>query len=593
MKLEPVRPGVFVLAVSAVVLSVVVGWSLGGRGEARGAESSLAKSMPSADSHTGRRYSGPPAAVREVLDRIRAAGSARERMRATIELAQTMPLEEYQKWIEFGWFDERRGFELTLFHRVGMKRWQREDPLGYVRWELGAGENEAGAVLARWVGGDSERLEEAFKEHRDPLFRLSVLDSVAVRDPGLALERLQKFVTEEGGMAVHPFSFGSILKELAERAPVELRAALEGLPSRLREQAERSLLAAELKRSFSDGFAGLLAHPKGLQVLFANAYRTEGFGENFFHVLGELPERWRPRVAEEARMLIGDSDPKMWFAADFAALGFDAKQSRALRTAALEQLAQNSPVEALALLDKAKLETVDRNQVISSVFYAANDDMEQAEEWASQLNDEEARAALQELIDGRRGQATETRERIETADAYLAHLTGERTFAGNPFMPEYWVPRWDGREIAALRERFKSLDESVQNSVASRFTSEQTYHFEERTAAWVGDALRHEVGRVQAGGNDARDGDLLGVASQHAVHWGLLDPLATEQWVDSLPDGDVQLWAQRNLAAIRADYDAEGLNRWMQGMSPERRRQVEAFVEARHDPNFIYVEEQP
>jgi hypothetical protein len=48
--------------------------------------------------------------------------------------------------------------------------------------------------------------------------------------------------------------------------------------------------------------------------------------------------------------------------------------------------------------------------------------------------------------------------------------------------------------------------------------------------------------------------------------------------VDSLPEGEARLWAQKNMAATWAEYDPEAAARWMQSLPTDTRAAVEEFI---------------
>ena len=148
------------------------------------------KSTGAAARHGVRGSGGPPAAVKRELNRLRAIKDPVERMRAVIELARTMPLGEYQEWVEEGWFNYRDGYELTLFHKVGMERWKVEDPMGFVDWSRNEERGGAAGVLAKWIGGDRQRFEGYFKDQRDDQFQLQVLSAMVRDQPDLVLDKI-------------------------------------------------------------------------------------------------------------------------------------------------------------------------------------------------------------------------------------------------------------------------------------------------------------------------------------------------------------------------------------------------------------------
>lgn len=588
-----VNPTSLVATAMAALVSAGLGWLVAGMVTTdSGSREEVAKSeRESTLNHRPPRFP-PPASVQVELDRIMAAGSPIERMRATIALAQEMTLEEFENWIEGGWFDYREGFELTLFHRIGIERWKAEDPLGYVAWARERQRWEASELMAEWIGEDRERFEKYFSEHPDSGFQLDVLMVISMTNSGWALEKFGEFVAD-GRKPISFFQYMGLLEYAAESSTEQLEAMLGSFPLDIRQSAERALITARLKKSFHTEIASLMERPDGWNLLVRDAHEIEGMGDKMLEMISDLPERWREQLSENPEAIVYQSDPRNWLRAPLEDLGFSEQQGQALRFSALKRLTQLSPREALTMLGEAGLSASQRKRFVRGFFDVLDlgNESESAEEWIGLLGSEEDRTVARQVVAEVAESASEGAGSLVTPETWMARAAAGHASDVDGGILSWGVRHWETEQIEALRADLAELDGEVLRHVSSLFTNIQNYAHDERTVALVGDALRYQISQDEERGiRSNHSSELLELASLHAAHWVIRDPASAQGWVDSLPEGPARVWARGNMAATWTAYDAEAAADWIRTLPAGEREAVEGFVENRSDWSWRYVE---
>ena len=557
---------------------VALGWWLGGLGAGSG--NSTASAPPgnrtTPRERTAKPRRGPPAAVQAALQAIRDETSPTERLRAAIELANTLPVAEFTDWFNGHWFDVREGPELTVFKALLTARWQHEDPAACAAWATTHDPNLALTTLKAWATRDREAVVGFLRAHPDDdTLELKMMAAEVTVDPKLVLGRLQEMLARGlVGGSWTPYATENLLRELATKAPALLSAALDSLPPAARKQAESALVRQRLATDFAGELSRLIAHPDGLKLFYANYRQAEGAGDQLLARLSELPSEWRKLVASEPNLLVELAHPGKFWQTDFAAAGFSAEQERQLRTTTLTWLARVQPRQALAWLDDVEMSPAERNAVIgTSIRSAANSPTEQAA-LVALLTTEGDRQAATSAIEA--PVVPTSKNETPTPDTWLTEVTATDPTKSPSDDLKSELANMSREQLAELKSRFQTLPDEQKLQVARIIGSNDGSDVE---PTLKGEAIRFLA--AQPGDANAAEANQK-MAAEHANQWAKSDPAAAGEWARTLPPGDTKLWAMRNLAVAWTRYDPTAAKQWVASLPADDRDQVATFLTSAH-----------
>jgi hypothetical protein len=385
-----------ILAALSFVGAVVVGWHLAG-------DSEITKdpSVPSVKTRTAERPdNGRPAWLAGEIAQIREESSLAERMRRTINLANSIPDSDIFTWLKRGWFTMGEGFESHLFIRLLSDRLETVDPAALARLRLGErNSNSALDLLKSLAANDPEQVIALFREQPNDIVELQVLAEMAKFHSNLALERfieLSAFGFPEG----ESHDPVGVIRALAEADPAALEAALSRMSLSSRYDAENALIGHRLANSFDDEIQKLSARSDGW-ILLEQHVRNTGILEKLFNIPGELPPSWRHGIVRN-KVWMHPGDPsvaKFWWNADLSSSGFNEQQIKTIRKGALHGIAYAAPENALPLLDAADLNASERKEMIQNVFSRAALSDSEAEKLLGLLKFDGDRQSAREQLD--------------------------------------------------------------------------------------------------------------------------------------------------------------------------------------------------
>jgi hypothetical protein len=565
-------------ALAAFFATAALGWNLaGGSGtaspETGGPAAVNAKTSKRADRGTVR-Y-GTPAHVRAAMKTIREAGSPEGRMRATIELANTLPVSELGDWLDGRWFDTGEGFDLTLFNKIAKHRWQQEDPEGLLLWSFKNG-GETG-ILNEWAASDPRRMIDFYRRNPNDQLELRSLAEVAKKDPALAIERLQEMI----GRGISRDAFGyydqQLLTQLAAKSPAELEAALATMPAAWQGKVEAALVGERLKTSFDEEIRKLWERPDGWK-LFESSASGQGIGEKLLGELENLPASWKAGMASNYYRFLNASNAEQWMEADLEGSGFTAEQAKRIRMGAMQNLSSQKPELILSYLGEMELDENDRRNVIGNVFANAMRNPGKAEELMALLDSDEDRKLAQAYID-QSSQPQVAAVKVEEPAQWLEQAAAiEHPGSGFQFM---WMLRdWDAGKIGELTGQFRAMPDEGKRKVAELLSGRHGGGIE-LAPALQGEAIRYLISNPEDVGEGHQANavnEQTRLAANHAVRWAAKDPVAASEWVQTLPAGDPRLWAQKNLAKNWAQYDPQAAGQWVASLPADVRTEVQGFM---------------
>lgn len=505
---------------------------------------------------------------------IRLAGSAEARMRATVDLANTLSPAEFAAWMDGGWFTLRGGPELTLFTRIVMERWKQEDEAGLLVWMLKSGNSRSDA-LNELAQKYPERVVDFFRENPGGTREMMVLWEMGKNHPELALTRFQEIVASGRWREIQGYA-GELLQNLAEKDPAKLAAAAEGFPSAMKLQVEIALSRERLKKSFQDELQALWERPDGWNIFEGNFRSVEGVGDKILAQLADIPPSWRGELASNSHGVVSAENAEKWWSADLAAAGFSKRDIVLFRSRALLAIGRQNPEEAIRRMGEVGLADHQKSSFIYSIFGNMTD-KDKARELVSQLADEGDQKKALEII-GQQTGSPSSEEKVETAADWLAKVSEAEPGRGMVSYSMFsTMSEWDEEKKGALVTGFRSMEKGKKTVVAQAIVN-SIGNYGRMSDELAGDALRHLMENpVPKAEGDTRENNLMEKSGSHVVQLSTRDPEAASQWVSTLPAGEAKTWTQRNLLNNWKQYDPKAAAQWEKSLPAGERAALETL----------------
>jgi hypothetical protein len=566
--MKPDRAKALVPATLAFAVMAALGWNFGDT------------QPPATDSSSGQRASsgsGRPSRTARASDiasaqvrAIRDAGSPQERIRASIELANSVPVADFPAWVEGNRFNFRAGPELNIFRMILFERWMAEDPSALIAWSGKNGGGQGVRALAHLAKNDPETLFDHYRNHPDNQAELKVLLQVAKSHPDLALQRLgelsEKGLTDPNGQS------RDLLIQLAKLSPSALEAALPNLSPELYKLADGALIGQRLLKSYDTEIQSLWERPDGWKIFSEQASQNADIASRLLDDLHDLPENWRAQLAANPHSFITEASAKKWLEADLEAAGFSPSQIKMVRTNSLYQLAYTNPEYAFANLG-SDLDATTRTHLITNALSHARNDPDKAEKLINLLGSEEDRALartqmeVNETASGK-GSAFEPTAWLDK----LSHIGGTSTDSSAVLRQ---LASMDKATLAALHAGFTELPPERQSAIGQLIASGSVQSASD--SGFVGDALRAYVAHPPDQIPDRYKGPEV-ASSVYAVSLLEIDSSAATTWVNSLPEGNAKLWAHKNVAYNWNQYDPNAVKSWLNTLPPATRDEVSSYL---------------
>lgn len=568
MKLLPKPTAGRVRMLAGFLIMAAIGWRLGGHNPLVSATPPPGPPKSRAAQHPARqpgRYT-VPAYVKDRLRAIRAAGSSQEQMRATVELVNSLSVSELAAWLEGRWFSDAEGFDALLFTKIATERWEKEDLPGFALWQL----KDKGKINPAWLKNNPLKVLDYFKEHPNQDLEIRVLESLAKEQPALALSRLQEMLagglsrTEGNGNEVQ-----QLIRKLAQGNLASLEAVLDSLTPQWRTSAEKAILEQKLKSSFAEEIAKLYDQPHGLKRLIDVLKLGDECRELLIAGLASLPEEWKVKLASDAGLgsFLDEKNAEKWWQADFEGSGFTADQAKKMRLIALRALAFEKPETMLQLMAATDLSAEERATLIQRAFRYNAGSSDTVGLCLKLLRIDEERQIAQQAVAARQQPAVTA----NLSPAEWLEKVGESDQGGRKKLGSklYGMNR---EQIAELGRQFHHMSDAQKGTVAELLAD----HYQRLPQTFADESVRYQVSQPAL--NPESSNKSIGLASLYAVSMVREDPVEAGAWVQSLPAGEAQLWAQKNVAANWTQYDPAAANQWVKSLPAAARGEVQKFM---------------
>jgi hypothetical protein len=565
----------------AVVAMTVVGWNLGGNStEKPSADPLPTVTRSSRPERVVRTRHGPTGEAAQRLEAIRATANPSERMRATIDLANSLSPADFGAWLGGGWFTLRGGMESTVFTQILMERWRQEDPEGHLLW---CRENDSGAsetLFMTWAETEPQRLLDFFKSHPDTEAELPWLQQIAEKHPELALRRFQEMIA--AGISRDEISQAEpLIAELAKQSPAALEAILDVLPVSLKYDAEKILVGRKMQDSFATELRKLNEHPDGLQLLLGILDRTDDLEGKLIDNLTDLPTSWREQFSSRAHAFMRSEDAAKWAATDLEGAGFTAEQAKDIRAAAVSQLQRSEPEGALKILLELELHPDRKERMLTSLFLNLRDQPEKSEVLLALLSSDEerqiARYALQPVPDLWEPEI----KNIEQPAEWLSAVTAPGLQDGAGYAHLSMLENWEPEKVAVLSAGFQSLPDDQKRNLSllylKRGMNSNLPLQGEVLAYFVANPPPEEVSIDPSDGFVHNTHQVAQLATRYVVYLGKENPEKAGGWIAALPDGEAKWYAARNLQSVWTLYDPAAAERWLKTLPAATREKVKTL----------------
>lgn len=552
----------------------VIGWNVTGE-SLKPVDESKAPSAPRSSRVRPPRSTGARNAAAAKIASIRSARSPEERFRGTIDLANTLPLSEFGKWLAGGWFTLREGAEFTLFKNILRDRWLLEDPEGFVLWTIEKNSNDASSLLATWTEGHPEKFLNFFRRHPNNVAEFDVLADIAKDQPDLALKALLEM--DAAGISDRDLNGSDIgnnlLQILAEKSPATFEASLALFEEPVKRRAAEVLREQKFKTNHTEELQKLFAEPDGFETYYHITSRVTGMSGNIVDHLANLPPSWRSSVSANARIFIDAESAEKWWNADLAGAGFSKSDIDSIRKQALLKVAENHPTTAFQRITELKLsDELSEGIQMSVIGMALNKHRDMAAKLIKLLPQGENREFAMEALAGTpEPQGKDLSIKIETPEQWLEKATvvdSESSLYGSI------LKNWPPAKLASLGSQFQTLPYEQKQRVA-KIISASSRDYDSFSPPVVGEAIRYLLIHPPSDETDQTASEVRR-ASAYAANLAVKEPETGRDWVDSLPEGQPKLWASKNLFSIWSEYDPKAAGRWLKTLSSATQAQVMA-----------------
>jgi len=585
-----------------------IGWSIG------------AKSIPVAEAdHAGlpRTKSARPAGANRSpaaaphgeaaarLSAIRSSTDPQERMRATIALANSLPLSEFAAWLDGDLFGRSASADAFVFRELLISRLEMEDLAAYIKWCRGNKEINFEELIASFVRDNPEELWAFFKLHPDSEMQWKCIAMLGNVNPELALQYLVQMA--EARTLKNDYNCVKTLRRLVRQSPAALEGVLDLLPDGMKFTAETELAAVRMGTDFAGEIEKLINRGDGFHLLeriFRNDFHDyfgnprDAWGGQLLEMFGSIPDSWRSKML--GHPFVTRHNAWKWLEADLESLGFNAEQSLKARRNALTSFSPMDPEITLNFMQKFGIANSDRDNIIAGLIGQAKADADKSAELMRLLTSEEERTLLRNAVAEHASSRQEIDESVQETQRIRAIKQPEKWFAevaalnreGSDSPLDFHTLMNDYKmtlmfmhpdQRAEFGKHFQSMPNDETKAALARILiandmGRGVYHTPlapEALRYFISNpevplALPSDYPRLRLARNS-----LIGLASDYVFDIAERDPGTAAQWIANLPAGEPKLWATKALQTSWSSFDPEAAENWIRTLPSSTRAELQ------------------
>ena len=552
-----------ILRLALFLLSGVLGWLLGSSSEPvqKDAGVSLTPTKSSLKASTKSRRKRE-SSTHSKMRSLSALASEKERVRASLELAKTIPLAEIRAWIEKGLFTQRKGYAATAFRKALLHRWEEESPDDFLVWQIETGANTSSTALM----GLAESRPELFNQIFRGLSAKNVgkaLSSLAESRPELAWQFLRDPTTSSSSYYVE-----DALEQLAKEDLELMRAEIDKLPFSLRKQAREAFYQELFKRDFTGAIDELIELPNGVSFL-KEAFAALEDPSDFFDQFSRFPQSWKNKFDSNFGYSIDiqtKEQMEQWLSFDWQGNGMSKHGSERLLASLLNKSSSRYPEETLSRLNSLELEKNTRESVLRQLFRNIEKG-EDRDRLLSQLTNETDLSYVSGILEkddervvrSSSPKPTDTLELLTQLEALHAEKDTNSNYVSYGSL-DYYVDQWKPEEKKVLAAHFEEAQGEEKALLAAFFLELRDRGEKELVSTGLEYFLTNEEARKASNLDDSK---LIRSTSSHVLALMRNDTDDATAWADKLPEGDIRIYTKFNLVQNWQGYDPAAAEAWL------------------------------
>lgn len=554
------------LFIAALLLAVggILGWFLG---PSHHGQSKNEAPTPAKSSRTLTDSSRPSARIPDDA-RMRAIHDSKnesERMRAALELAKTLPLDQAEKWLDQGLFTQREGFALTLFTKTLRKRWQTADPDGFLVWQLENGESISKEEMARFAGSNPDQLLVKIRNLDDAKTQGQALENLAKTRPDLVFAELAKMDIQQ---LLRSGGSRGIFEVLAKSDLAGLQSVLDELPFKLQSSAERVIYKQLFSENYTETLRQVVDLPNGLSLIASP--QTPEDRQALWESFSSLPEKWQNSLTSNSSHLTNGMKPLEIFSTDWESYGLSEKQSEALRGQILFSAARNNKEGALELFQNANLDEAGRRHFLDMLSWNRGEKI--IEELLPHLESADGEYITKKM-EQRNASSSFGMRNIKTAADLSEKFTKpdpqRDAYKGSP------MQNWTTEQKAQFQTDYAAMQGEERHRVTAMVLRTKDLNLR---AAAVSELLANPDAQEVAGWIEKKENATV-TTSKVAIALLKQDSDRATTWITNLPESDTRTWAMKNLAANWKNYDPVEAEKWVDTLPATEREAVSSFLD--------------
>jgi hypothetical protein len=551
------------------ILAVMLAGALGGwlSGSPQVEEANPPPLTRSTSSSRPPRVSNVPAEVLERVRLLRLAADRSERLRQAVILATNLPLQEFPLWYQgnfLSFLDD--GIE-SIFYQILTERWLEAEPLVAARWMLENGKGSSNRALSVWAARDQEAaigFVAALPAEKRAELLPGLIQAVGRTSVSEALLLLEQW-RPPSLYATH------LLRDLARQD----RAAMVSHAQNLNGEARTELLQAAAAAWIKDDLPWVVSLMQregiepGMFVHLISKSLDSAEGRIFIEQAGALPEGWLESMQPDHLRQLVISNAADWLALTGPRPGISAEVLRTIQIEAASSPRWYNELRAtgLKLVESGDwLPMEARLKIAETLSFLWKDAPEAARRWVDSLDGELQAAAANGLAAMEKELESSSRASKSPDEVVHALQSGTHvSFYGND---------WSAAQMAQAVQAANA----ILPATAVNLLSKGVDHLPKPLATAI-------IGRALAAPEDhAHDPSSITSRLRYdatwtfAAAWAAEEPASAAAWVESLPAGEVRLWAAKNVALQWQQYSTAEVHAWAAKLPQAERDAISSLL---------------